>query len=73
MSTKTYFSVCIYSNKKKVQTLNEVRENGNFRALRRYIDLRINSGKWAGPIIINVYFRGVFQRQIRYTYQSPYF
>lgn len=67
MSTKSQFSVVVYSQKIKVLTLNEVRDNGNFRALKRYLDNRINSGKYKAPLTINLYQRGSFIRQIKYT------
>jgi hypothetical protein len=66
MPTKALFSVVVYSQKKKVLTLNEVRDNGNFRALKTYLDNRIKSGTFNTPLVINLYYKGIFQRQIRY-------
>lgn len=61
MATVGKFNVSIYKNKKLVRYLSNVRDNGRFRALRRYLDLTY------GDCIVNLYDRGKFIRQVKYT------
>jgi hypothetical protein len=61
MSTQAQFSVTIWVNNRKVKTINEVRDNGNFRALRRYLSRLYPICK------VNLYYQGIFQRQINYN------
>jgi len=68
MATEALWSVQIFPKDRRVLqrnkdriTLNEVRDNGNFRALKLYImryQLR--------PCKVNFYYRGAFVKQERY-------
>lgn len=67
MSVSAQYSVVIFVNGRKVQTLTNVRDNGGFRALKRYLTSRY-------PIAtINLYYQGVFQRQINWRADNQFF
>jgi len=71
--TSSDFSIQVYSSGKLVLRMNNIRSNGNFRAIKRYLDQRINSGRYKSPLTINLYYQGVFQRQIKNYYPgSPF-
>ena len=65
--TDAPYTVVIFVNRRKVRTVSHVRSNGNFRALRRYLTPRY-------PVaVINLYYQGAFQRQIRWDSSKQYF
>lgn len=71
--TPSYFSIQVYSSGKLVLRMNNIRANGNFRAIKRYLDQRINSRRYKAPLTINLYYQGAFQRQIKnYFPGSPF-
>lgn len=65
--TPAPYNVTIFVKGRLVRSINNVRSNGNFRALRRYLTPRY-------PVAtINLYYQGVFQRQIRWDASTQYF
>jgi hypothetical protein len=60
--TEGKFSVIIFVNNRKWKTLNNVRDNGNFQALKLY--LKRNGLKTA---TLNLYYNGKFLRQINWN------
>jgi len=70
--TPSDFSIQVYSAGTLILRMNNVRSNGNFRALKRYLDMRINSGLYKSPLTINLYYQGVFQRQIKYVLNGKF-
>jgi len=59
MSVPCNFSVTVWKGKTKVLTLNEVRENRKFAALREYLVRRRLT-----PCKVNLYYKGVYQYQM---------
>jgi len=66
--TPSDFSIQVYSAGKLVLRLNNVRSNGNFRALKRYLNGKAKVYNWKNPLTINYYYKGVFQHQDKYFY-----
>jgi hypothetical protein len=67
MSVPALYSVQIFVGGKKVATLSNVRNNGGFRALKRWLIPRFPRAT------INLYYQGVFQRQIKWDSEAQYF
>jgi len=67
MSVPAQYSIQVFVKGKKVATVSNIRNNGNFRAIKRWLTPRF-------PVAtINLYYQGVFQRQIRWDAQKQYF
>ena len=60
--TISKFSVIIFVENKKWKTLNNVRDNGNFQALKLYLK---RSGLKTATL--NLYYNGQFLRQIKWN------
>lgn len=59
------WSVTIFKNGKKIWSLNNVRPNGDFRALKVYL-----RRKGLKDIVVNFYYKGVFQYQQKYMHHD---